>query len=234
MFTQKFIKIFDTVQAIGLFSLFLEFEPRQSLGQSQMTFDNLLGYILSLLMRTCMQDFIKIFQMGAVGREKGGRRREKGGGRREKRGGRRKNGEKEAGEGRKGHPVPHSHLSPEVSQATLTLMRMDSLVKEDAQVLLSLHLKNDESNRSMHLKSDFTLLGEEGAGLIVHLFVSYAHVNLCHFFSSAWYQGMAATSCGSSWTFLFFFFFVFVFQFKPKHWVKRSIAHYWRFKLLCY
>ena len=43
--------------------------------------------------------------------------------------------------------------------------------------------------------------------LIVHLFVSYAHVNLCHFFSSSWCQGLAATSaCGSSWTFLFTFF----------------------------
>ena len=43
--------------------------------------------------------------------------------------------------------------------------------------------------------------------LIVHLFVSYAHVNLCHFFSSSWCQGLAATSaCGSSWTFLLTFF----------------------------
>ena len=43
--------------------------------------------------------------------------------------------------------------------------------------------------------------------LIVHLFVSYAHVNLCHFASSSWCQGLAATSaCGSSWTFLFTFF----------------------------
>ena len=42
--------------------------------------------------------------------------------------------------------------------------------------------------------------------LIVHLFVSYAHVNLCHFFFSSWCQGLAATSaCGSSWTFLFTF-----------------------------
>ena len=42
--------------------------------------------------------------------------------------------------------------------------------------------------------------------LIVHLFVSYAHVNLCHFFSSSWCQGLAATSaCGSSWTILFTF-----------------------------
>ena len=39
---------------------FSEFEPRQRLGQSQMTFDNLLGYILSISI--CMQNFIKIFQ----------------------------------------------------------------------------------------------------------------------------------------------------------------------------
>ena len=39
---------------------FSEFEPRQRLGQSQMTFDNLLGYILSISLR--MQNFIKIFQ----------------------------------------------------------------------------------------------------------------------------------------------------------------------------
>ena len=44
--------------------------------------------------------------------------------------------------------------------------------------------------------------------LIVHLSVSYSHVNLCHVFASSWYQGSAATSaCGSSWTFLFTFFF---------------------------
>ena len=43
--------------------------------------------------------------------------------------------------------------------------------------------------------------------LIVHLFVSYAHVNLCHFFSSSLYLGLAAISaCGSSWAFLFTFF----------------------------
>ena len=43
--------------------------------------------------------------------------------------------------------------------------------------------------------------------LIVHLFVSYAHVNLHHFFSSSWCQGLAATSAfGSSWTILFTFF----------------------------
>ena len=39
---------------------FSEFELRQRLGQSQMIFDNLLGYILSISMR--MQNFIKIFQ----------------------------------------------------------------------------------------------------------------------------------------------------------------------------
>ena len=39
--------------------------------------------------------------------------------------------------------------------------------------------------------------------LIVRLFVSYAHVNLCHFFSSSWCRGLAAASaCGSSRTFL--------------------------------
>ena len=33
--------------------------------------------------------------------------------------------------------------------------------------------------------------------LIVHLFVSYAHVYLCHFFSSSWCRGLAAASaCG--------------------------------------
>ena len=42
--------------------------------------------------------------------------------------------------------------------------------------------------------------------LIVHLFVSYAHVNLCHFFSSAWCRGLAAASaCGSSLAFLLTF-----------------------------
>ena len=43
--------------------------------------------------------------------------------------------------------------------------------------------------------------------LIVHLFVRYAHVNLCHCFSSSWCRGLAAASAsGSSWTFLFTFF----------------------------
>ena len=40
--------------------------------------------------------------------------------------------------------------------------------------------------------------------LIVHLFVSYAFINLCHVFSSSWYRGLTAASvCGSSRTFLF-------------------------------
>ena len=38
---------------------FSEFEPRQNLDQSQMAFDNLMGYILSIPM--CMQNFITIF-----------------------------------------------------------------------------------------------------------------------------------------------------------------------------
>ena len=42
--------------------------------------------------------------------------------------------------------------------------------------------------------------------LIVHLFLSYAHVNPCHSFSSSWCRGLAAASaCGSTWTFLITF-----------------------------
>ena len=81
MFTQKSIKIFHSVQEIRPFSLlqnfalgkastddkchfaivslFSEFEPRQKLNQSQMLFDNLMGYILSI--STCVQNFITIF-----------------------------------------------------------------------------------------------------------------------------------------------------------------------------
>ena len=81
MFTQKSIKIIHSVQEIMPFSLFQnlaldkastddkchfaigslfsEFEPRQKLNQSQMSFDNLMGYILSISM--CMQNFITIF-----------------------------------------------------------------------------------------------------------------------------------------------------------------------------
>ena len=81
MFTQKSIKIFHSVQEIRPFSLFQnlalskastddkchfaivslfsEFESRQKLNQSQMSFDNLMGYILSI--SVCMQIFITIF-----------------------------------------------------------------------------------------------------------------------------------------------------------------------------
>ena len=54
--------------------------------------------------------------------------------------------------------------------------------------------------------------------LIVHFFVSYAHVNLCHIFSSSWCRGLAvASACGSSWTLLFTFLknqYVFFFVYK--------------------
>ena len=81
MFTQKTINIFHSVQEIRPFSLFQnlalgkastddkchfaivslfsEFEPRQKLNQSQMSFDKFIGYILSISM--CMQNFITIF-----------------------------------------------------------------------------------------------------------------------------------------------------------------------------
>ena len=41
------------------FHFFSEFEPRQNLDQSQMSFDNLKGHILSMPM--CMQNFITTF-----------------------------------------------------------------------------------------------------------------------------------------------------------------------------
>ena len=81
MFTQQSIKIFHSVQEIRPFSLFQnlalgkastddkchfaivslfsKFESRQKLNQSQMSFDNLMAYILSISM--CMQNFITIF-----------------------------------------------------------------------------------------------------------------------------------------------------------------------------
>ena len=43
----------------AIVSLFSEFEPRQKLNQSQMSFNNFMGYILSISM--CMQNFITIF-----------------------------------------------------------------------------------------------------------------------------------------------------------------------------
>ena len=39
--------------------MFSEFEPRQNLDQSQMSFDYLMGYIMSISM--CMQNIITIF-----------------------------------------------------------------------------------------------------------------------------------------------------------------------------
>ena len=56
---QNFIKIYYKVPEIGPVSFFSEFEPWQNLDQSQMSFDNLTGYILSILM--CVQNFITIF-----------------------------------------------------------------------------------------------------------------------------------------------------------------------------
>ena len=54
---QNFIKIYQKVQGIGPVSLFSEFEPLQNLDLSQISFDSLIGYILSM----CMQNFITIF-----------------------------------------------------------------------------------------------------------------------------------------------------------------------------
>ena len=56
---QNFIEIYQKVQGIGPVSLFSVFEPRQNLDLSQISFDNLIGYILSISM--CMQNFITIF-----------------------------------------------------------------------------------------------------------------------------------------------------------------------------
>ena len=56
---QNFIKINQMVQEIGPVSLFSEFESRQNLDLSQMSFDNLISYILSVSM--CMQNFITLF-----------------------------------------------------------------------------------------------------------------------------------------------------------------------------
>ena len=81
MFTQTSIKIFLSAQEIRPFSLFQnsalgkastddkchfaivslfsEFKLQQKLNRSQMSFDNLMGYILSISI--CMQNFITIF-----------------------------------------------------------------------------------------------------------------------------------------------------------------------------
>ena len=55
---QNFITIYQKVQEIGPVSFFSEFEPRQNLDKSQMSFDNPIGYILSISM--CMQNFITL------------------------------------------------------------------------------------------------------------------------------------------------------------------------------
>ena len=50
---------------------------------------------------------------------------------------------------------------------------------------------------------------------IVHLFVYFARVNFCLFFSSSWCLGLAAASdCGSPWTVLLTFLYA---------WIKISI-----------
>ena len=56
---QNCIKVYQKVQGIGQVSLFSEFETRQNLDLSQMSFDSLIGYSLSISM--CMQNFITIF-----------------------------------------------------------------------------------------------------------------------------------------------------------------------------
>ena len=56
---QNCIKVYQKVQEIGSVSLFSEFQPRQNLDQSQMSFDNLTGYNLPISM--CVQNFITIF-----------------------------------------------------------------------------------------------------------------------------------------------------------------------------
>ena len=56
---QNFIKIYQKVHEIGPVSLSSEFEPVQNLDQPQMSFDNLIGYILSISM--CTQNVITIF-----------------------------------------------------------------------------------------------------------------------------------------------------------------------------
>ena len=52
----KYTKRFKRYDQVHFFSVF---EPRQNLDQSQVTFDNLLGHILSISI--CMQNFITIF-----------------------------------------------------------------------------------------------------------------------------------------------------------------------------
>ena len=63
---QNFIKMYQKGQGIGPVSLFSELEPRQNLDLSKISFDNLIGYILSI--SVCMQNFITIcFTVLAIG-----------------------------------------------------------------------------------------------------------------------------------------------------------------------
>ena len=63
---QFFFKIYQKVQGIGPVSLFSVSQPRQNLDQSKMSFDNLIGYILSI--SVCMQNFItKFFTVHEIG-----------------------------------------------------------------------------------------------------------------------------------------------------------------------
>ena len=57
---QHFIKIYQKGQGRGPVSHFSEFEPRQNLDLSQISFDGLIGYILSISMYR-MQNFITTF-----------------------------------------------------------------------------------------------------------------------------------------------------------------------------
>ena len=56
---QNFVKIYRKVQETGPVLFFSEFEPQQNLDQSRMSFDNLIGYSLSISM--CLQNYITIF-----------------------------------------------------------------------------------------------------------------------------------------------------------------------------
>ena len=58
IFMHNFIKILKKFQEIGAVSLQFRYWPWKRLAQSQMTFDNLLDYILPISM--CMQSFITI------------------------------------------------------------------------------------------------------------------------------------------------------------------------------
>ena len=55
----NFINIYQKVQGIGPVSLFSEFDSRQNLDLFQISFDNLIGYTLSV--SVYMQNFITIF-----------------------------------------------------------------------------------------------------------------------------------------------------------------------------